>query len=96
MAVTSVATSSVPFGVTVRAVDAYGNNAVGYSGAVTLTSTDPAATLPAPYVFSPTDVGQHTFTSAILRTAGNQVITASDSNGLTVQSPPIVVSPYSG
>jgi len=41
-------------------------------------------------------VGQHTFTSAILRTARNQVITASDSNGLTVQSPPIAVSPYSG
>ena len=59
---------------------------------VSLTSSDPAATLPAPYAYATKDVGQHTFTGIVLRTVGNQTITATDSNGFTVQSPPIAVS----
>ncbi|HYX88486.1 MAG TPA: hypothetical protein VE753_03875 [Gaiellaceae bacterium] len=95
MTITSVATSGTPFNTTVRAVDPYDNNAVGYLGTVTLTSTDPAATLPAAYTYGQTDTAQHTFTGLVLRTPGTQRITATDSTGLSVTSGPISVSPPS-
>jgi hypothetical protein len=79
----------------VRAVDAFGNNAADYAGTVTLTSTDPKATMPASYAYGPTDVAQHTFTGLVLRTLGTQRLTATDSHGFTVQSGPITVSPFS-
>ena len=95
--VTSVATSGVGFSVTVRGVDVYGNNAYPYFGkTLSLTSTDPHATLPAPYTLQPTDVAQHIFPGVTLRTPGTQRITATDASGLTVQSPPITVSSASG
>jgi hypothetical protein len=96
MTVTSVATAGVPYNVTVRAIDPYGNNAADYAGTITLTSTDPAATLPAPYAYGPTDTAQHTFPGVVLRTPGTQRITATDSGGLSIQSGPITVSPFSG
>jgi hypothetical protein len=92
MSTTSVATSGTPFNATVRAIDPYGNNAADYAGTVTLTSTDPAATLPAPYAYGPADLSQHTFTGVILRTPGTQRITATDSNGFSITSGPITVS----
>jgi hypothetical protein len=95
MTVTSIATVGVPFAATVRAIDQWGNNAADYAGTVTLTSTDPAATLPGPYAYGPKDSAQHTFTGVILRTPGTQQITAIDSSGLTIQSGPITVSPFS-
>jgi hypothetical protein len=95
MTITSVATAGTPFNATVRAVDPYENNAADYTGTVTLTSTDPAATLPSPYTYGPTDVAQHTFTGVILRTPGTQRITATDSNGFSITSAPITVSPPS-
>ena len=91
--VTSVATAGVPFSVTVRGVDQYGNNAYPYVGrTVKLSSTDSSATLPGPYSFVQTDAAQHIFTGVVLRTAGPQWITATDSSGLKVQSAPIAVS----
>ncbi|MDQ2910621.1 MAG: hypothetical protein M3R39_06350 [Actinomycetota bacterium] len=95
MTETSIATAGAPFGVTVRAIDAFGNNAADYTGTVTLTSTDPAAALPGPYPYGPKDTAQHTFTGVILRTPGTQRITATDSNGFTIDSGPITVSPFS-
>jgi hypothetical protein len=92
---TSVATAGTAFSVTVRAVDAYGNNAYPYTGTVQLASSDAAATIPAPYSIGPTDAAQHTFAGAVLRTAGTQTITATDSNGLHATSPPITVVPPS-
>ena len=92
MATTSVATAGVPFSATVRAVDQFGNNAADYSGTVTFSSSDPLATLPAPYAYATTDVGQHAFTGIVLRTVGPQTVTATDSNGFTIQSPPISVA----
>jgi hypothetical protein len=92
MTITSVATAGVPFGATVRAVDQFGNNAADYAGTVTLTSSDPLASLPAPYAYATKDVAQHTFTKLVLHTVGTQTVTATDSNGFTVQSPPIAVS----
>jgi hypothetical protein len=90
---TSVTTAGAAMSVTVRAVDRYGNTAAGYTGKVTLTSTDPAATLPPPYSIGPADAAQHTFAGAILRTPGTQRITATESGGFSVQSGPITVLP---
>jgi len=95
LTVSSVATAGQAFNATVRAVDAFGNNAADYAGIVTLTSTDPKATMPAPYAYGPTDVAQHTFTGLVLRTVGTQRLTATDSHGFSVQSGPIIVSPFS-
>jgi hypothetical protein len=92
----SVVTAGTAFGITVRANDAYGNNAYPYLATVTLASTDSAATIPAPYAYVPTDVAQHVFAGAVLRTPGTQRITASDSIGLSSQSGPITVVPPSG
>jgi hypothetical protein len=88
----SVTTAGTAFTVTVRAVDPYSNNAFPYGGTVTLTSSDPGATLPGPYAYQPTDLAQHAFTGVVLRTPGMQTITATDSNGLTKQSAPITVN----
>lgn len=92
MTLTSVTTAGTPFSVTVRAVDQWSNNAFPYSGTVTLTSSDPAATVPGPYAYQPVDLAQHAFTGVVLRTPGLQTITATDSNGLTKTSPPITVN----
>ena len=89
---TSVATTGTAFSITVRAVDAYGNNAYPYLGTVRLTSSDPAATMPAGYSYAATDAAQHTFPGAVLRTVGMQTITATDpTTGLTGTTPPIQV-----
>jgi len=95
MTITSYATAGVPFNATVRVVDQFGNNAADYTGTVTLTTTDAAHTVPAPYTYGPTDVSQHTFTGLVLRTAGPQRVTATDSHGFSVTSGPITVSPFS-
>ena len=75
-----------------RAVDQFGNNAADYAGTVTLTSSDPSATLPAPYAYVPTDAAPaHVHRDRAAR-LGTQTVTATDSNGFTIQSPPIAVS----
>ena len=58
---------------------------------MTLKSTDPTATLPAPYVYGPSDLSQHIFQGVTFRKAGTQRLTATDSHGLTITSPPITV-----
>jgi hypothetical protein len=95
MTVTSFATAGAPFAATIRAIDQWGNNAADYAGTISLTSTDAAASLPGPYAYGPKDTAQHTFTGITLRTPGTQRITATDSNGLTIGSGPITVSPFS-
>jgi CSLREA domain-containing protein len=79
---------------TVTARDAFGNIATGYTGTVTLTSSDSQAALaPASYTFTAGDAGVHTF-SATLKTAGTQSITASDAaNSLSASRSGIVVTP---
>jgi hypothetical protein len=92
MTLTSVATAGTPFSTTVRAVDQWGNNAADYTSTVTITSTDPLATLPGPYTYGPTDTAQHVFTGIILRTPGAQRITATDAAGHSITSGLISVS----
>ena len=74
------------------AYDAYGNMATGYTGTVSLTSSDPQAVLPANYTFTTADDGKHTF-AVTLETAGTQTITATDTatSGLTATESGIVV-----
>jgi hypothetical protein len=74
-------TAGVPFDVTVTAVDPFGQTALGYTGTVAFSTTDPdpGVVLPAAYTFTAGDNGTHTFSGgATLNTAGNQRITVRD------------------
>jgi hypothetical protein len=75
----------------VKALDAFGNTATGYSGTVTFKSSDPQAVLPAPATLTN---GSGTFT-ATLKTAGSQSLTAADTTNasLTGNQTGIVVNP---
>jgi hypothetical protein len=79
-----------PFTFTILAQDQYGNKAPGYSGTVALSSSDPAATLPATGVLT-SGIGLFT---ATLATLGNQTLTAVDtqSSSLTGFSNSIAVT----
>ncbi len=70
--------AGTPFAMTVMAEDALGNVNTGYAGTVTVTSSDAQAVLPPDYMFGTADHGVHTFTNVILKTVGNQTITATD------------------
>lgn len=63
---------------TVTAIAPDNSVAVGYLGTVIFSSTDQQAGLPASYTFTVADNGSKTFT-AQLKTAGTQIITATDS-----------------
>jgi hypothetical protein len=90
----SITTSGTPFSITVRAEDRYGNVACCYTGTVRFSSSDPEAFLPAPYQFTPADLGAHTFGRIVLRTLGAQTITASDNQGHVDASNAINVYPF--
>jgi hypothetical protein len=81
----SIAANPFPSGsahsVTVKALDAYGNVAPGYTGTIHFTSSDGAAVLPANYTFTGGDAGTHKFTNGLtLKTAGSQSVTATDNS----------------
>jgi hypothetical protein len=61
----------------VKALDAYGNTATGYTGTVQVTSSDLSAVLPAAYTFQAANAGLHTF-SVTLLTLGPVQVTATD------------------
>jgi hypothetical protein len=77
----TIATAGTPFSITVRAEDAYGNTASGYTGTVGFSSSDPNAFLPSSYQFTANDFGAKTLGNVILRAAGTQTITVSDNTG---------------
>jgi hypothetical protein len=72
-------TAGQPFGFIVTALDPYGNIDVNYRGTVTFRTSDPNpnAGLPADYTFTDADGGQASF-AAVLYTAGDQTLTATD------------------
>ena len=79
------------FPITVAAYDAFGNVAVGYTGTVHFTSTDPAAVLPTDQTHSGPGSAQVTLT-----TEGTWTITAGDAaRGLRATAAPITVTPIS-
>jgi hypothetical protein len=73
--VPATATTGNSFQVIVTALDADNRIVTGYTGSVSLASTDTTATLPATYRSTAADQGVHRFTIT-LRTAGSQDITA--------------------
>jgi hypothetical protein len=77
-------TAGTPFDVTVRVVDIFGQTALGYTGTVTFSTTDPnpAVVLPAAYTFTAGDQGTHTFSGGFtLLTPGAWALTAADLTG---------------
>ncbi len=68
---------------TVSARDPFGNLASDYRGTVRVTSTDAQAILPRSYTFTVADNGSHIF-GAVLRTAGTQALTATDTTSGTI------------
>jgi hypothetical protein len=93
---TSVATAGTAFSLTVRTIDRFGNTATGYTGTVSFTSSDPQATLPAPYTFVAADAGAHSFSGVVLRTPGVQRINVVDNAGRTAATGAINVYPSAG
>jgi RHS repeat-associated protein len=77
----TTAGASVP--VKITAEDIYGNINSGYTGTVTFTSSDANATLPANYTFTAADAGTHSV-ALVLRTAGADTVTATDTQHSTV------------
>jgi hypothetical protein len=74
------ATAGLPLDITVTALLG-GSTNTGFAGTVTLTSSDPHASLPGAYAFTSGDQGVHTF-PVTLETAGTQTVTVTDnSNG---------------
>jgi hypothetical protein len=79
--------------VIVTAQDAFGNTVTNYQGPVHLSSSDGQASLSANYTFTAADQGTHAF-GVILRTAGIQSITATDTaSGIAGTLSGIVVTP---
>ena len=73
------AVAGTPMSFTVAAFDTFGNPAPSFTGTVSFISSDGQAALPNAYTFTADDQGVHTFT-AVLKTAGNQSISALDVN----------------
>ncbi|HYV37298.1 MAG TPA: cohesin domain-containing protein, partial [Gemmataceae bacterium] len=77
--------AGIAFGVTVRALDVYGNTATNYIGAVHINTTDLGAVVPSDYTFIPGDQGSHAFNNAVtLVTLGSQTLAASDTVATTI------------
>ena len=88
---TSPRTAGAPGTLTVMVRSHDGSVDTGYTGSVHFSSTDPVATLPADYTFTPTDAGSHDF-AATLKTAGVQSLTVADTaNSLIAGSQSVVV-----
>ena len=70
----STTIAGTPFTVTVN-VSYQGKPDTVINSSIHFTSSDPAATLPPDYYFTPADAGSHTWTNAFtLMTTGNQTI----------------------
>jgi hypothetical protein len=65
------------FGITVRAVDAFGNATRGYRGTVQFSSNAAQATLPGNYTFTAADAGSRMFNVTLI-SAGSRTVTVTD------------------
>jgi O-antigen ligase len=75
--------------VKVTALDADGIVAVGYTGTIHFTTSDPSGDVPADYKFTAADKGAHSFTYSVkpvltLRTVGTQWVRATDTTHSTI------------
>jgi hypothetical protein len=80
----------VPFSLTITVEDAYGNIVTGYTGTIHFTSSDSLAHLPANYTFTAGNNGAHTFTGLVLKKAGNQTITVTDTKNNSITGKTVV------
>lgn len=80
------------FSFVLTALDAFNHVALGYRGTVSFSSTDGAATLASKFTFSAADNGVHVFTGVTLRTAGGQIITATDTATSTINGTSILIA----
>jgi hypothetical protein len=69
---------NIPFAMSLVALDRYGNLASGFSGALSLRSTDANAVFPRTIMFRPADSGRVVVPIVVFRTVGFQKITATD------------------
>lgn len=86
-------TAGAAFDVTVTAYDSFGNIATNSKVSIQFSSSDNQAILPGGSI-EPTDNGVHTFSGLILKTAGNQSLTATGllEDGSQVQSDPVSIT----
>lgn len=84
-------------GVTVQALDSYGNAKTDYLGSVWFTSSDSLAILPwsntRRYAFTTADAGSHTFDSFVFLTTGSVTLTVTDGTVSRAASPITVIAP---
>jgi photosystem II stability/assembly factor-like uncharacterized protein len=88
----SAVTAGSSFQITVTALDILNNPATGYVGTVHFLSSDPGATLPADYSFTPADAGTHSFTVTLFQ-AGSQALTVTDAANRVGGGVPLTVNP---
>jgi hypothetical protein len=67
-----------PTWLSVRMEDKWGNPTPHYTGTVACSSSDPEATLPPSYTFTPQDRGTHRFEGLVFHTPGIHYVTVSD------------------
>jgi hypothetical protein len=89
------ATAGSAFAFAVRALDAFGNQAPGYTGTVHFTSSDAHAALPADYTFTAADGGSHVFV-ATLTTAGSKTLVVRDTGSAGVSGTQVNVNVAAG
>lgn len=83
--VASPITAGTAGNIQVKAVNAAGVTATGYTGKIHFTSTDPNAVLPADYTFTAGDAGTKVFTGGVtLKTKGTQSVAATDTATATI------------
>jgi len=83
--VTSPQSAGTVSSVRVEARTSNGATATLYAGKIHFTSTDPMAVLPADYTFTSADQGVHVFMNGVvLKTAGTQSVTATDTKTATI------------
>jgi hypothetical protein len=70
--------AGTPFTTAVIAKDVWNNTVTSFADTIHFSSTDPKATLPGDYTFVGADSGQHSFPGLILRAAGSETISATD------------------
>ncbi len=86
--VPSTITAGSAEGITLTALDAFGNVATGYTGTATFSSQIGGVAitgLPGSYTFMSADQGSHLF-AVSFKSAGSQIITATDSNDIALIS----------
>jgi hypothetical protein len=92
-----------PFNITLTAENADNTTNTAYVGTVTFTSSDPLFSISDPnvtqvgntwtYTFAAGDLGSRTFSGVLLKTAGNQTISAADSANQLAGNAGVLVTP---